>query len=830
METHCLRRALLAVAFAAAAASGGEPVDAEGRGTDVGDARVTIRSDGRWSMACGGKTAIPDARLVVAAPGWKGSASMADARSCQWQPSRAMGLNSLYGELVEPTSGVTWRYYFLLLSRPGSDDKCDISYSLEPLADTKVGEIAVFLDLPAEHWRGKQIVLWPQAEATFPEKRPPSRHFLSAVARRAVFRLSDDRHITLAFDKPTRCTVQDCREFDRDEYQLYVRVFGGGAVKRGQRLRLHFTLDPNDRSGQAMPSSDYSSKARLHAGAVALPRTTVPVYHRLEADLDVTGTWTTPFDADQIRVDAVVTTPSGRQLTVPCFYHQEFELLREDDEAWLEPRAARGWKLRFAPTEVGKHAVALVARDKSGEAHSEPVDFDAVRSDDPGFIRVSGKDKRFFEFDSGQPYFAVGENVCTWRRGVHDYDDWFPALGKAGGNYARIWMWGHCFGVEWGKPGHYRMDHAAALDRAMELAERHGIRVKLCLEAWRGFEGRKCFVKPGVLHPYSKKNGGPCAKEMDVFTDPEAKRMFRNRLRYCVARWGCSTHILAWEFWNEINCVFGYRGREQDVMDWTAEMARHLKQIDPWGHLVTNSLGSFQVDDRLWTIPDIDFAQVHGYWHPTGVSKEMGKDMAEFVPHWLGRIDHYGKPRLFAEYGLVNPRWGHSPRADEDTEGVHLHNGLWSSIMTGASGTAMLWWWGNYVHPNDLYFQFAAVAKFVEGVPWTTAGFQPVGAKASTPQLRVMGLRGKRLTLLWLQNRRHTWWNVVEKQPIPPIEGARVTVSGLENGDYDVQWWDTWKGGVARKEQRRAERGALTLDVGKLPRDAAAKLVAAHRK
>ena len=93
-----------------------------------------------------------------------------------------------------------------------------------------------------------------------------------------------------------------------------------------------------------------------------------------------------------------------------------------------------------------------------------------------------------------------------------------------------------------------------------------------------------------------------------------------------------------------------------------------------------------------------------------------------------------------------------------------------------------------------------------------------------------MGLRGKGLTLLWLHNRTHTWWNVVEKQPIPAIENAAVTLTGLADGDYRVEWWDTWKGGIARKEQRRAERGALTLDVGTLPRDVAVKLVAAPRR
>jgi hypothetical protein len=262
------------------------------------------------------------------------------------------------------------------------------------------------------------------------------------------------------------------------------------------------------------------------------------------------------------------------------------------------------------------------------------------------------------------------------------------------------------------------------------------------------------------------------------------------------------------------------------MIAWAAEMGRALKQMDPWQHLVVNSLGSFEVDDRLWKLAEMDFAQVHGYWHPTHpAAKDAGKDMAEFVPHWIGKIRGYGKPALFAEFGLVNEHWGPSPRADEDAEGVHLHNGLWLSVMAGAAGTAMLWWWDSYVDPKNLYSQFTAVRRFTDGVPWTTAGFQPATLAASTPQLRALALVGRDRALLWLHNRQHTWWNVVEKRPIPEVREAAVTVAGLADGSYDVEWWDTWKGEVARRETRAAAGGALILPVDRLARDAAVKLV-----
>ncbi|MBI2297533.1 MAG: hypothetical protein HYU66_01045, partial [Armatimonadetes bacterium] len=231
---------------------------------------------------------------------------------------------------------------------------------------------------------------------------------------------------------------------------------------------------------------------------------------------------------------------------------------------------------------------------------------------------------------------------------------------------------------------------------------------------------------------------------MDFFSNPEARRMWQNRLRYVIARWGYATHLLAWEFWNEINCVFGYAKRSQEMIDWSAAMGDYLHQHDPWNHLVVNSLGSFELDDRLWKLPQLDFAQVHGYWHPTlAASKDTGKDMGEMVPLWLTKIRDFGKPALFAECGLVNDRWGPSPLSAEDRDGVALHDMLWAGLAAGGCGTAMMWWHDNQVDKYDLYGQFTPVAKFAADVPWDTAGFRPVTAEASDPRVRALALLGR---------------------------------------------------------------------------------------
>jgi hypothetical protein len=198
--------------------------------------------------------------------------------------------------------------------------------------------------------------------------------------------------------------------------------------------------------------------------------------------------------------------------------------------------------------------------------------------------------------------------------------------------------------------------------------------------------------------------------------------------------------------------------------------------------------------------------------------------MGQFVPSWIQKLRPFGKPCLFAEFGLVNERWGPSPLADKDAEGVHLHNGLWSAMMSGAAGTAMLWWWDSYVDPQNLYWQFRNVAAFARGVPWTTAGFEPVGGESSDPHLRVLGLRGRKLVLLWLQNKQHTWWNVVNGVKVPEIPEGTARVAGVANGSWQAEWWDTWQGKAIRSETVTVVGNNLALTVKQLTRDVAVKL------
>ncbi|MBI4977976.1 MAG: DUF5060 domain-containing protein [Spirochaetes bacterium] len=792
---------------------------------EYADAVLEVNRTGGISLSRDGAVRISDTAIVIAADGWKGSGNQSTLKPDDGFPKRIDNGAHFRGTIIEPVSKTVWKFEQTVQR---ATNGFRLRYELTPATDTRCAEVSLFYTMPLAAWRGKRLVMLPQSETIFPMERPARRHFFNGVVKRAVLG-SGSEQMSIAFAIPTDATMQDMREYKSDNYQLYPKLAGSGAVKAGEMLSIECTIVPADRGEYIMKEEWYSQKGRLSIDA-ALPVNAARQFSRYEIDLTVNGSWETPFDADQIRVDGHFTSPSGKTMSVPAFFQREHHLESLNGKQWIEADDRAGWKLRFSPVEPGTHTFHVTARDASGETQSKQYTFTAVPASDHGYIRVSKNDRRYFAFDDGTPYFAVGENLATSRSGVWDYDVWLKKLGDAGANYARIWMWSSHHGIEWGKPGQYRMRQAWELDHALEAAEKNGIYIKLCLESWRSFEGAGSFYNLSDIHPYWDKNGGPCKTEMEFFTNPEAKRMFKNRLRYVIARWGYSTHILGWEFWNEIDCVKGYHKNPSDVVAWTAEMARYCHAADPWRHLTVNSLGSFVTNNELWNLPEIDFAQIHGYWHPTlPASRDAGKDMGAMVPAWIGRISGFEKPALYAEFGLVNPTWGPSPRSAEDKDGVHLHNGLWSAMMAGACGTAMIWWWESYVDPFDLYYNFAAVSRFTKGIPWTTAGFKMTAPEASSPDIRAMALSGssgggKDIILVWLQNRAHFWWNVVEKKTINTIGRAAIQIPVQGSGSCRVEQWDTWKGVILRSDTLRPENGVLKVEINGLSRDMALKI------
>ena len=531
-----------------------------------------------------------------------------------------------------------------------------------------------------------------------------------------------------------------------------------------------------------------SSEARSAGAAepaAALP--TVPQWSRFEASFVPPTPPTNPFDPDEIDVRAEFKLEGGGSTReVDAFWYQGYERALVNGRERLTPIGESHFRVRFTPTRAGRYRWRWVVRANGTTVEHPWQRFEVARASGHGFLRISRRDPRYLAFDDGTSYFAVGENTGWYdARGTFAYDDWFAALHGQGANWGRLWMSSFAFGIEWKDTGlgdyRNRLDRAWQLDYVLEEAERRDIHVMLALLTHGAFS--LFFNSEWANNPYNAANGGPLVNPQDFFTDQEARRLFEQRLRYVVARWGWSTHLMAWELWNEVELVQPYVSAA--VTAWHADMAAELRALDPNDHLVTTSHAFYPFDPSVWLNGGIDFTQIHLY---TDIFPALHDVSAAVIDRTADRLAVTGRPVLFAELG-VDSR-GPDETRTADPQGIGVHDGLWAGVLSGGIGTGMTWWWDNLIalEPDLYYPMFGAVARFVAGVPWDREGFEPAEAivEGTTRPVQAHALAGRRTLLVWVKDGAYQWYS----PDAVPIAGATLAV----NRRWCGRWYDPWTG------------------------------------
>lgn len=342
--------------------------------------------------------------------------------------------------------------------------------------------------------------------------------------------------------------------------------------------------------------------------------------------------------------------------------------------------------------------------------------------------------------------------------------------------------------------GFYSQIDCFILDDLVEAAERNGIYLMLCLIT------RDLYMK--YLSDASSTEYEQAIKDAG------------NLMRYAVARWGYSTNVAAWEYFNEIDPGLP-TGRFYD------EVGEYLEKVDVYRHLRTTSTWHPSAKDCRHR--RLDVGQLHHYMRPE-TKEDYRDEVAVLINKTRFLREHApNKPVLIGEFGLANPKWGLSDDMKRDSEGVHFHNSLWASAFAGSSGTAMFWWW-DQLDRQDAYGHYRSLALFLTDVSF--AGLEKIKATASDAQIRPMGYQGSNCAYLWLCNRQAIWWNlVVEKRQPAEIRDATVEIQSLDPGSYHVQWWHTFEGRTIRKERVSLSEGAMRISVPPFSRDIACKIM-----
>lgn len=444
--------------------------------------------------------------------------------------------------------------------------------------------------------------------------------------------------------------------------------------------------------------------------------------------------------------------------------------------------------LRFTPDTPGQWKFDIgLAAERRWDVLRE-LSFICHKASGGGFIRVDTKDPRYFSFDSGEPFFPIGQNVC-W---ASDYEPFFKAMQTYGGTIARVWIcpWNNPLAdVE--TPGEINLKSAAAIDRMFRIARRYGIYVQLVV-AYHGWLG-----SDWTRNPFSRANGGAAATPQDFWADAGTRHQFMGYLNYVVDRWASEPNLFAWELFNEAELTPRYR--DSDIVGWHRQVSEYLKAVDPYNHLITTSVATDGNLVDLWRLPAIDFTTTHVY-SPNVTKAITGAGVEQQQVH---------KPFFITEIGRSTTAEGDQG----DPEGRHLHHALWLSWMTPAAGVALPWWWDTYIEPFELYGHFTPIAKFSGGEDrrgralrqWTDT----IDAEGRT--LQVQGLVGRDAVYAFVYDLEPV--ERPDRKPRNPLMGPghKLTVEGLIDGVYDAELWNTYSGAISSQSMIRCAGGTLVI-------------------
>jgi hypothetical protein len=458
-------------------------------------------------------------------------------------------------------------------------------------------------------------------------------------------------------------------------------------------------------------------------------------YQLVEVAIPVTTTAKNPYNPEQVEVNARLISPGGRTITLPAFYSVPYrnDCVQNCAAESLSPDGSPGWRFRFTPDEIGEWKYSVNVRDENGANEALTGQFEVIASKRTGFIRTASN-KHYFAYENGAAYFPVGSNLgWSWSGGggTPGYIRWLQELKRVGANYGRL-----VIDVPWfidleakAPAGDYTngQQDAWRLDTILRAAEENGVALQVVLLWSQSLTGYvfpplnipTTPLRPDVRsdwnqNPYSAALGGPVGQPALFFSNEQARKLFKRRLRYIMARWSYSPAVFAWEVIDQVDRTTALNGA---VSDWLREMTTAIRENDPVRHPITAGIRD-AARASLLDPAALDFRITRQYQRRP---IDAPADQVAAALTVLKTTINENQPALLTDFSL-NPWF--EPAADDPT-GVHVISTMWATALSGAGGAAMSNYWDTYLFPQKIVDGFAALSAFSRDVPWHTANLQP---------------------------------------------------------------------------------------------------------
>lgn len=492
-----------------------------------------------------------------------------------------------------------------------------------------------------------------------------------------------------------------------------------------------------------------------------------------------------PYMDWELRVFAEFTSGDSEfPIVIDGFYSQEFVVkmpkrlpiprkggMYSDEEyaaigGWTETANNFPFRVRFAPNQIGLWS-GKVFIEINGERiyASSPFKFNVIESGNVGYVQV-GVNKRYLRREG--TFFPVGCNLKwpettpasdpeLWDFLIEEYKmaesyrhvyamprvydkfrEMMSLLSKNGGNYFRWIMFPTSTEMEWEELGNYtmRLHMAQEMDDIVDYAKELDLFIHWNMQIHYSLQFSANAYSNKWTWDYHTNGADYCYKvlvnsnnPMDFFTDVEAKRYYKQRLRYILARWGYSTNIAVWELFSEISNVGAPQADNNEYYmqgdnwkiyrDWQLEMAEYLKSMyHGQCHLVTASFGGEKhPDDDTFESPHMDImtSNIYDYEQPDfglfSVNKVAGSVLND--KNNSSYTFTVTKPLIFSEMDPID--------ALCDKNRTEVIRNIWQCTFSGLAGALS---WDMQMTP-ELFGIYSQVRSFVDGIDFDGEGWHP---------------------------------------------------------------------------------------------------------
>jgi hypothetical protein len=499
---------------------------------------------------------------------------------------------------------------------------------------------------------------------------------------------------------------------------------------------------------------------------------TVGRYDKFEISLHFNADYINPFDPDEIRLDAVFTSPSGKIWNIPGFYNYH---------NWRST-----WMIRFSPDEVGIWSYQVMVADQDSMIMDSLRMFHCVESLHRGPIRVASN-QRYLEYADGTPYYGVGywynDSYTAFNQGSITSEN-LDELKELGLNFISTFITPlETLGSGLGR---YDQNLCGRLDEVLELCEEKEFILSLNLwfhsylseTVWTGGNRR------WHTNPYRQ-----ICDARDFYRSELAWEYQEKLYRYFIARWGYSRSLGIWFIVDEVNGTDGWvSGDSLMAAEWGRKVHDYLKENDPYGHLTTGTRsGGFKEywheGYQIFDLAAREIYEAQGF----PIIREGDVDSSEIHPltysylNYAGEIqrlwNNYEKPAIIGETG-----WNHT-FYEPGMPGylAMFHNALWVSMASGAAMTPFWWAYSGFMNDVIVTNQMRSIARFKEEILFNQlTNLKPVSEIHGG--LDAFAMASDQMIFGWVVH------------PVTDVASEPVEIKNLKSGEYLLKIYHTWGG------------------------------------